>query len=43
MDAGGWVKYMGEDTFIYIKEKTGFDLKKWLIKLQKNQIFKIDR
>jgi len=43
MDAGGWVKYMGEDTFTYIKEKTGFDLKGWLIKLKEDENFKIDR
>ena len=43
MDAGGWVKYMDEDTFTYIKEKTGFDLKDWLIKLKEDETFKIDR
>lgn len=43
MDAGGWVKYMDEDTFTYVKEKTGFDLKCWLIQLKKDETFKIDR
>ena len=43
MDAGGWVKYMYEDSFTYIKEKTGFDLKDWLIKLKEDETFKIDR
>jgi len=43
MDAGGWIKYMDEDTFTYVKEKTGFDLKSWLIKLKEDEIFKIDR
>lgn len=43
MDAGGWVKYMDEDTFIYVKEKTGFDLKNWLIKLKDKGTHKIER
>lgn len=43
MDAGGWVKYMDEDTFTYIQEKTGFDLKSWFIKLKEDETFKIDR
>jgi hypothetical protein len=43
MDAGGWVKYMDDDTFKYIKEKTGFDLKGWLVKLKENGTFIIKR
>lgn len=43
MDAGGWVKYMGDDTFEYIKEKTKFDLKEWLIKLKDEGTYKIKR
>lgn len=40
---GGWEIYTGDDSFKYIKEKTGFDLKKWLIKLKKNKQHKIER
>lgn len=43
MDAGGWIKYMSDDTFDYIKGKTGFDLKEWLIKLEKDGTYKIKR
>ena len=43
MEAGGWTKLMADDTFKYIKEKTGFDLKEWLIKLQKEGTYKIKR
>lgn len=43
MDAGGWTRYVGDDTFEYIKEKTGFDLKRWLIDLKDKGTFKIIR
>lgn len=43
MDAGGWTRYVGDDTFEYIKEKTGFDLKSWLIDLKDKGTFKIIR
>jgi hypothetical protein len=43
MDAGGWTRYVGDDTFEYIKEKTGFDLKSWLIGLKDKGTFKIIR
>lgn len=43
MDAGGWVRYVGDDTFEYIKSKTGFDLKAWLIELKDKETFKITR
>ena len=43
MNAGGWIIYMDEDTFTYIKEKTGFDLKEWLIKLKDQETHKIQR
>ena len=43
MDAGGWVKYMDDDTFKYVKEKTGFDLKDWLVKLKDKGTHKIER
>ena len=33
---GGWTIYMGDDCFKFIKEKTGFDLKSFLI-VRKNQ------
>ena len=35
--------YVGDDTFEYIKEKTGFDLKSWLIDLKDKGTFKIIR
>lgn len=43
MKAGGWTIYTGEETFDYIKEKTNFDLKQWLIKLEKDGTYKIQR
>ncbi len=43
MDAGGWTILMGDETFGYIEEKTGFDLKAWLIELEKEGTLKIDR
>lgn len=33
-NAGGWEIYAGEDSFNYILEKTGFDLKGWLISIK---------
>jgi hypothetical protein len=30
--AGGWTLYTGDDSFKYIFDKTGFDLKSWLVK-----------
>lgn len=43
MAAGGWTIYMGDDAFQYIEEKTGFDLKSWLVKQKTKDIYKIDR
>lgn len=43
MEAGGWTILTGNDTFEYIKEKTKFDLKKWLVALEKAKTFKINR
>lgn len=43
MEAGGWKRYTDDDTFDYIKNKTGFDLKEWLIKLEKDGTYKIKR
>lgn len=43
MKAGGWTMYFGDETFKYILEKTGFDLKAWLIKMKEEGIFKIER
>ena len=43
MDAGGWFRLAGDETFIYVKEKTNFDLKAWLIKLKKEETVKIQR
>ncbi|MGB1206843.1 MAG: hypothetical protein ACPG5B_14435 [Chitinophagales bacterium] len=43
MEAGGWIILTGDDTFKYIKEKTNFDLKTWLINLEKLETFKIKR
>ena len=43
IDAGGWVKYFGDDTFKYILEKTDFDLKNWLIKIKTDETYIIKR
>ena len=43
MDAGGWTRYESDSTFDYIKEKTGFDLKSWLIELKERGDLKINR
>jgi hypothetical protein len=43
MDAGGWVKYFGDETFTYIFAKTGFDLKNWLIKIKTDETYIIKR
>ena len=43
MKAGGWTILTGNDTFEYIKEKTKFDLKLWLVNLEKAKTFKIKR
>ena len=32
--AGGWTLYTGDASFKYIFERTGFDLKKWLVKVK---------
>ncbi len=40
---GGWVIYMGDESFEYIKNKTGFDLKQWLIDLKSNKSHLIKR
>ncbi len=41
--AGGWKIYSGEDTFDYIFENTGFDLKNWLINSKNNGKYTINR
>lgn len=33
-NAGGWTIYTGNNSFDYIKQRTGFDLKEWLIKIK---------
>lgn len=43
MDAGDWTKYFGDDTFKYILEKTGFDLKNWIIKIKEEETYFIKR
>ena len=43
ISAGGWTILMGDATFKYIKAKTNFDLKAWLIELEKKGTYKIDR
>ncbi len=43
MNAGGWTILMDDATFQYIQEKTGFDLKAWLIELEEKGTYKIDR
>lgn len=43
MDAGGWRILMAEETFKYIVDKTGFDLKEWLTEHEKKGTFKIKR
>lgn len=43
MNAGGWTIYMGDDTFKYIADKTGFDLKKWLLKIKDEKTYFIKR
>lgn len=40
---GGWTIYTGDDSFKYIQERTGFDLKGWLINLKKKGKHKIKR
>jgi len=40
---GGWTIYMGDESFEYIKSKTGFDLKQWLIDLKNNKSHLINR
>ena len=41
--AGGWKILMGESTFDYIEEKTGFDLENWLLVQTRRGTLKIDR
>lgn len=41
--AGGWSIYMGDESFKYIKRKTGFDLKQWLTELRDSGAFHISR
>jgi len=40
---GGWVVYTGDDSFKYIQERTSFDLKEWLINLEKKGKHKIEK
>lgn len=39
---GGWIVYTGEDSFQYILDKTGFNLKSWLQEQVENKKFIID-
>lgn len=41
--AGGWTILMADDAFDYIENKTGFDLKNWLIQQEQSGNLKIDR
>lgn len=41
--AGGWTLYIGDDSFKYIHERTGFDLKDWLINHKKTGKYIITR
>lgn len=43
MNAGGWTILTDESSFKYIRDKTGFDLKAWLIELEAMGTYKIDR
>ncbi|MDE0470379.1 MAG: hypothetical protein OXH57_00430 [Ekhidna sp.] len=43
MDAGGWTRFENDEAFEYIKEKTKFDLKAWLIKLSNSGSIKVNR
>jgi hypothetical protein len=42
-NAGGWTVLTGEESFKYVKEHTGFDLKAWLIKTRDEGKLKISR
>ena len=41
--AGGWTLYTGDDSFNYILERTGFDLKKWLVDIKNKKSYFINR
>lgn len=41
--AGGWTLYTGDDSFNYILERTGFDLKKWLVDIKYKKSYFIKR
>jgi hypothetical protein len=41
--AGGWAVYTGQETFGYLKDKTGFDLYEWLGSHKDKKTFFIDR
>jgi hypothetical protein len=40
---GGWTIYTGEDSFQYILERTGFDLKAWLLNHKEIRTYFIER
>lgn len=42
-NAGGWKIYSGDASFEYIRGRTGFDLKSWLIKAKDNKAYTIKR
>lgn len=41
--AGGWVVLTGDRTFKYIREKSGFDLRAWLLEIGSTNEFKVNR
>lgn len=43
MKAGGWTILTDDETFEYIEEKTGFDLKTWLVELREEGTYLIER
>lgn len=43
IDAGGWTRLESDAAFDYIREKTNFELKEWLIYLEKENKLKINR
>ncbi|MCX7049679.1 MAG: restriction endonuclease [Candidatus Sumerlaeota bacterium] len=43
LSVGQWEVYTGNDTFNYIKDLTGFDLKEWLEKLKNEKCFIITK
>lgn len=42
-ESGGWNIYMGDESFQFIEQRTGFNLKDWLLELKENGDFFINR